>query len=140
MRFHRPSCSSSGFWRQPHYFLASFDVHILLRLSSNKANFALLQQQFKGCTLDQTGAYLVLSQDIAMKTNSRWDPIYVLLGIYAFWTLLYLVALKFRSLRNTISPNSKIEFNVHRIVNPIHSQEAAQPVINGYNPAFTSPV
>ena len=103
----------------------------------------LMQAQAPICTLQGPSTYGVLSQDFAVKTHSRWDAIYILLGIYAFWTLLYLLVLKLRSLSNDISPSSTIDFKVPRIVNPIHSQEAAQPVANGHstqNAAFTSPV
>ena len=42
--------------------------------------------------------YEVLSEDMALKTASRWEAIYVLLGIYAFWMLLYIIILKLRTL------------------------------------------
>ncbi len=55
-----------------------------------------------------------------MKTNSRWIPIYILLGIYAFWTLLFLLLLKLRSLTSKASPSDRVE--VEMVYNPLHSQ------------------
>ena len=75
---------------------------------------------------------------MALKTRTRWDSIYVLLGIYAFWMLLYIVFLKLRTLGSKANPSSKIEFQVPVIVNPIHSQEVAESQAQGRD--FASPV
>lgn len=91
----------------------------------------LTVQRLTLCTLQNRGTYEVLSQDIALKTRSRWDAIYVLLGIYAFWTILYLLALQFRGKRGKACPSSNINFQVATVVNPIHSQETAGPVLQG---------
>ena len=82
--------------------------------------------------------YNVLSEDMALKTHSRWEAIYVLLGIYAFWMLLYIILLKLRTLGSRANPSSRVEFQVPVIVNPIHSQEVAAPQAQERN--FASPV
>ncbi len=88
--------------------------------------------------MEDQGAFDILSEDMALKTHSRWYAIYVLLGIYAFWTLLYILLLKLRTRGSRANPSSKIEFQVPVIVNPIHSQEVAEQQAGERN--FQSPV
>jgi len=57
-----------------------------------------------------------------MKTDSRWIPIYILLGIYAFWTLLFLALLKVRSLTGKASPGDAVD--VATTYNPLHSNRS----------------
>lgn len=81
---------------------------------------AVYQAQTIACSLDGEGTFAILAQDIAMKTDSRWIPIYVLLGVYAFWTLLFLALLKLRSLTGKASPSDAVD--VEMVYNPLHSQ------------------
>jgi hypothetical protein len=41
----------------------------------------------------------VLSSSAPLQGDSKWDAVYVLLGIYAFWSLVFTSALFFRQAR-----------------------------------------
>lgn len=71
----------------------------------------------------------MLSQGQALLTRSRWINLYILIGIYGFWTLAYLAALAFRMrtpklrLSGHITPRVPQEQPVI-IDNPLHSSRS----------------
>jgi hypothetical protein len=80
-----------------------------------------LQAQTGVCALNGQEAFAILAQDVPMKTNSRWVPIYILIAVYVFWTFLYLLSLKLRSPKGKAFPSDAVD--VEMTYNPLHSQQ-----------------
>ena len=62
-----------------------------------------------------------------LQTGSRWDIIYILVGIYAFWCCVYLLALHLSTLTGTIRPSGSIK---------LHAQSEQLPAVD--NPLISS--
>ena len=82
-----------------------------------------------------------------LQTGSRWDIIYILVGIYAFWCLVYLLALHLSTLTGTIRPSGSIKLHTQAehlpaaVDNPlISSHSHAGEPLNGHSASAEPPV
>lgn len=98
------------------------------------------------CILNGQEVYDALSDGQALIPNSRWIPIYVLLGIYGFWTLAYLAAVWIRGRQRSLKLSAALDRGVIAeqpviIDNPLHSNQSyGSGVVNGIAARSDSPV
>ena len=92
-------------------------------------------QAYGNCQLDNTAMYKTLSQGQILLTNSRWNSLYILLGIYGAWTIVYLAIVGWKIRPNTVQLSGKYEHQ--DILSP--RQEAANGTHNNGTGAHNGP-
>ena len=95
------------------------------------------------CTLSTQQAWDLLSQGEILLLRSRWDAIYVLIGIYGFWSLLFSVALVLRTRTGRLTPGGSALRRPSASVDPPRNsllQSGASTNSRAYNGHVESPV